>query len=66
MRAGGDMADQVKPGDVILKLSADDTVRRVRQAVEDPSDYVYVHTVHGMGYRFEPVLKTDMAEAARS
>ena len=41
-------------------------VRRVRQAVEDPSDYVYIHTVHGMGYRFEPVLKTDMAEAARS
>jgi DNA-binding response OmpR family regulator len=41
-------------------------VRRVRQAVEDPSDYVYVHTVHGMGYRFEPVLKSDMAAAARS
>ena len=28
-------------------------VRRLRQAVEDPSDYIYVHTVHGMGYRFE-------------
>jgi DNA-binding response OmpR family regulator len=41
-------------------------VRRVRQAVEDPSDYVYVHTVHGMGYRFEPVLKSMMVEAARS
>jgi DNA-binding response OmpR family regulator len=32
-------------------------VRRVRQAVEDISDYVYIHTVHGMGYRFEPVRK---------
>ncbi len=41
-------------------------VRRVRQAVEDPSDYVYIHTVHGMGYRFEPILKSMMAEAVRS
>ncbi len=38
-------------------------VRRLRQAVEDPSDYVYVHTVHGMGYRFEPVLKSEMTES---
>ncbi len=33
-------------------------VRRLRQAVEDPSAYCYVHTVHGLGYRFEPELKT--------
>ncbi len=33
-------------------------IRRLRQAVEDPSDYIYIHTVHGMGYRFEPVLKS--------
>ncbi len=37
-------------------------VRRLRQAVEDPSDYVYVHTVHGMGYRFEPILKSDLGD----
>jgi DNA-binding response OmpR family regulator len=37
-------------------------VRRLRQAVEDPSAYVYVHTVHGMGYRFEPVAKAAVAE----
>ena len=37
-------------------------VRRLRQAVEDPSAYVYVHTVHGMGYRFEPVLKSQTGE----
>lgn len=36
-------------------------IRRLRQAVEDPSDYVYVHTVHGMGYRFEPKLKSEEA-----
>ncbi len=33
-------------------------IRRVRQAVEDPSDYSYIHTVHGLGYRLEPELKT--------
>ena len=33
-------------------------IRRVRQAVEDPSDYDYIHTVHGLGYRLEPQLKT--------
>jgi len=37
-------------------------VRRLRQAVEDPSDYVYVHTVHGMGYRFEPVHKSETGQ----
>ena len=37
-------------------------VRRLRQAVEDPSQYVYVHTVHGMGYRFEPLLKSETGE----
>jgi DNA-binding response OmpR family regulator len=37
-------------------------IRRLRQAVEDPSDYVYIHTVHGMGYRFEAVEKVLMTE----
>lgn len=32
-------------------------IRRLRQAVEDASSYTYVHTVHGVGYRFEPVPK---------
>ena len=39
-------------------------IRRVRQAIEDPSQYVYVHTVHGMGYRFEPQLKSDLPPEA--
>jgi DNA-binding response OmpR family regulator len=29
-------------------------IRRVRQAVQDSSAYRYIHTVHGVGYRFEP------------
>lgn len=28
-------------------------IRRLRQAVEEPSTYDYIHTVHGAGYRFE-------------
>jgi len=36
-------------------------IRRLRQAIEDPSEYLYVHTVHGMGYRFAPIPKIDSA-----
>jgi DNA-binding response OmpR family regulator len=32
-------------------------IRRLRQAIEEPSAYVYIHTVHGMGYRFEPAAE---------
>ncbi|MHB1341249.1 MAG: response regulator transcription factor [Coriobacteriia bacterium] len=28
-------------------------IRRLRQAIEDPSAYDYIQTVHGVGYRFE-------------
>ena len=37
-------------------------IRRLRQAIEDPSAFVYIHTVHGMGYRFEPLAKSIAAE----
>jgi DNA-binding response OmpR family regulator len=37
-------------------------IRRLRQAVETTSAYVYVHTVHGMGYRFEPTPRADAPE----
>ncbi len=30
-------------------------IRRVRQAIEEASAYRYIHTVHGVGYRFEVV-----------
>jgi DNA-binding response OmpR family regulator len=33
-------------------------IRRVRQAVEDPSAFDFIHTVHGVGYRFEPSPKS--------
>jgi DNA-binding response OmpR family regulator len=28
-------------------------IRRLRQAVDDRSRFTYIHTVHGVGYRFE-------------
>jgi DNA-binding response OmpR family regulator len=33
-------------------------IRRIRQVVEDASAYSFVHTVHGLGYRFEAMPKT--------
>ncbi|MBC7265912.1 MAG: response regulator transcription factor [Coriobacteriia bacterium] len=35
-------------------------IRRLRQAIEEPSRYRYIHTVHGVGYRFEPRPKSEM------
>jgi DNA-binding response OmpR family regulator len=32
-------------------------IRRLRQALEERSAYLYVHTVHGVGYRFEAHAK---------
>jgi DNA-binding response OmpR family regulator len=32
-------------------------ISRIRACVETPSDYTYIHSVRGVGYRFEPVLK---------
>jgi DNA-binding response OmpR family regulator len=37
-------------------------IRRLRQAVEEVSDFVFIHTIHGMGYRFEPVIKSAIPE----
>ncbi len=34
-------------------------IRRIRKAVEDPSAYRFIHTVHGMGYRFQLMDKDD-------
>jgi DNA-binding response OmpR family regulator len=37
-------------------------IRRLRQAVEDPSAFRYIHTVHGVGYRFDPEPRDAGAE----
>jgi DNA-binding response OmpR family regulator len=38
-------------------------IRRLRQAVEEPSAFTYIHTVHGVGYRFEVAPKTEEARS---
>lgn len=40
-------------------------IRRLRQAIEEPSTYTFIQTVHGMGYRFEPHLKSPSDTATR-
>ncbi|MDP2234370.1 MAG: response regulator transcription factor [Actinomycetota bacterium] len=37
-------------------------IRRLRQAIEEPSKFMYIHTIHGMGYRFDPLPKSDLPE----
>jgi DNA-binding response OmpR family regulator len=32
-------------------------ISRIRARIETPSDYTYIHSVRGFGYRFEPVPK---------
>ena len=32
-------------------------ISRIRARIEPPSDYTYVHSVRGLGYRFEPIPK---------
>ena len=32
-------------------------ISRIRARIESPSDYTYIHSVRGFGYRFEPVPK---------
>ncbi len=42
-------------------------IRRLRQAIEDGTGYTYIHTVHGVGYRFEATPgETRPAETAHA
>jgi DNA-binding response OmpR family regulator len=51
-------------GFVSSSRTIDVHIRRLRQAIEEPSGYTYIHTVHGVGYRFEPRPKPGTAERA--
>ncbi len=33
-------------------------IRRLRSVLDEVSDYTFIHTVHGMGYRFEPIARS--------
>jgi DNA-binding response OmpR family regulator len=39
----------------ISSRTVDANISRIRACVETPSDYTYIHSVRGVGYRFEPV-----------
>ncbi len=44
--------------------TVDINVSRIRARIETPSDYTYIHSVRGVGYRFEPVLKETSSKAS--
>jgi DNA-binding response OmpR family regulator len=41
-------------------------IRRLRAALEEKSPYEYIHTVRGLGYRFEAKSKTRTEEGVNS
>ncbi len=39
-------------------------ISRIRACVETPSDYTYIHSIRGVGYRFEPVVKETSSQVS--
>ena len=46
--------------------TVDMNISRIRARIETPSDYTYIHSVRGYGYRFEPVPKESTASSRTS
>jgi DNA-binding response OmpR family regulator len=44
--------------------TVDVNISRIRACVETPSDYTYIHTIRGVGYRFDPVPKETSSQAS--
>jgi DNA-binding response OmpR family regulator len=44
--------------------TVDMNISRIRACVETPSDYTYIHSIRGIGYRFEPVPKDTSSQAS--
>src|SRR5215211_2040387 len=44
--------------------TVDINISRIRTCVETPSDYTYIHSIRGVGYRFEPVPKEISSQAS--
>jgi DNA-binding response OmpR family regulator len=42
--------------------TVDMNISRIRTCVETPSDYTYIHSIRGVGYRFEPVPKETFSQ----
>jgi len=43
--------------------TVDMNISRIRTCVETPSDYTYIHSIRGVGYRFEPMPKETSNQA---
>jgi two-component system response regulator RegX3 len=50
----------------VSSRTVDINISRIRARVETPSDYTYIHSVRGVGYRFEPVTKEAPASSGRA
>jgi DNA-binding response OmpR family regulator len=44
--------------------AVDMNISRIRTCVEAPSDYTYIHSIRGVGYRFEPIPKEATPKAS--
>ena len=44
--------------------TVDMNISRIRSCVEAPSDYTYIHSIRGVGYRFEPTPKEPSSRAS--
>ena len=44
--------------------TVDMNISRIRTCVESPSDYTYIHSIRGVGYRFEPIPKETSKQAS--
>ncbi len=49
----------------VSSRTVDVNVSRIRACVETPSAYNYIHSIRGIGYRFEPVPKETSSQASR-
>ena len=48
----------------VSSRTVDIYISRIRSCVETPSDYTYIHSIRGVGYRFEPVPKEALSLAS--
>ncbi len=48
----------------VSSRTVDVNISRIRACVETPSDYTYIHSIRGVGYRFEPVAKETSSQTS--
>ena len=46
----------------VSSRTVDIYISRIRARVETPSEYTYIHSIRGVGYRFEPVPKETLSQ----